>query len=160
MSYKKVKDGVFLHPKLGRMVNHQGYSTAIHWSPAMLDYLKRNYARTLNDELAEWLGVSTRTMKRKADELGLKKNREWLLSIWNERRQMAHAAAAMKGYPGSFKKGQRANPAGEFKKGHRLTPELEEKRIEALKRHYLLNPSAAREKAMKAWQTRREKQAS
>jgi hypothetical protein len=29
----------------------------------------------------------------------------WLLNVWNERRQWAHSASKIKGYPGSFKPG-------------------------------------------------------
>jgi hypothetical protein len=63
------KDGTFFHPKLGRVVVKKGRSMRIHWNQTMIDYLKRNFATTLNDELAEWLGVSLRTMVRKAREL-------------------------------------------------------------------------------------------
>lgn len=85
----------------------------------MTDFLKVNFARTLNEDLAGCLGVSPRTVIRKARELGFTKDKSWLAGIWNERRLMAHAEAKRKGYPGSFKKGQHPSPATEFKKGQK-----------------------------------------
>lgn len=47
----------------------------------MLSDLKRHYPTTKNKELAELLGVSERTLVRKARELGIGKNPEWLASV-------------------------------------------------------------------------------
>ena len=109
----------FYHPGMGRVVVREHYSTSIFWNRQMLDFLKQNFATMLNEELAGCLGVSLRTMIRKARELGLSKDRQWLASIWNERRMMAQVASKRLGYPGSFKKGQHASPETEFKKGHK-----------------------------------------
>ena len=155
MAYAKVKDGVFYNPKVGRIVNHQGYSTAIHWSTSMIDYLHRYYPTTLNEELAGCLGVSQRTMIRKARELGLEKDPEWLRDIWDERRKLAHIISKRKGYPGGFVKGQRANPAGEFKAGEPRSEEMKRKQGEGMKRWYKRHPREASAKALKAWETRR-----
>lgn len=106
----------FFHPKMNRLVTRQHYSTSIFWSEQMLAYLKDNFATSLNDDLSDWLGVSVRTMLRKARELGLSKDTAWLSSVWKERRLMAHAASKAKGYPGAFRKGQHASPETEFKK--------------------------------------------
>ena len=57
----------------------------------MIDWLKRYFSTNINQEIAEELGVSPRTMLRKARELGLKKDQEWLDKIWEERRLMAAA---------------------------------------------------------------------
>ncbi len=108
---------VYYHSSLGRLVVHKGCSLKLFWNNQMTEYLKNNYATTINEELAEWLGVSMRTVIRKAREYGLQKDKNWLESIHNERRRMAHAANKAKGYPGAFKKGQHASPATEFKKG-------------------------------------------
>lgn len=70
----------------------------------------------LNNDLSEWLGVSVRTVVRKARELGLEKDAAWLKDIYDERRMMAHSASKAKGYPGAFQKGMHASPATEFKK--------------------------------------------
>ena len=153
--YIPVRQGVYFHPKLGRIVNHQGHSTTIFWNSAMLDYLKRNFPRTLNDDLAEWLGVSKRTVCRKARELGLQKDKEWLAAIWEERRKMAHMVSRSKGYPGGFRKGEHPYTEGEFKPGHRLTEEQQAIIVEKTRRWYRQNPTKVREKALKAWATRR-----
>jgi len=121
----------------------------------MLDYLRQHFATTLNEELASCIGVSQRTMSRKARELGLKKNPEFLDAVLGEHRKMAHVAHKRKGYPGSFKKGQHANPAGEYKTGHRITDEQAAKKREGMRRWYRLHPAEAKAKAMKGWETRR-----
>ena len=84
---------------------HNGISTRIFWSPSMISYLQKHFPTTKNKELAEELGVSPRTMIRKARELGLEKNSEWLQGVWDEHRLMAQAESKRKGYPGSFKAG-------------------------------------------------------
>ena len=108
----------FFHQKLQRIVTRDHYATRIFWNRDMLDLLKQNFHNTLNEELAGMLGVSVRTMIRKARELGLAKNKQWLNAVWNERRLMAHAQSKRLGYPGSIKPGQHLSPATEFKKGH------------------------------------------
>lgn len=82
----------------------------------MLDMLRQYFPTTLNDEMAGMLGVSIRTMIRKARELGLKKDSDWLSSVWEERRLMAHVQSKRLGYPGRIQKGQHLSPATEFKK--------------------------------------------
>lgn len=154
--YKKKPEGVFYDPETRRLYEHRGYGRSIHWSQQMLDDLRRLYPTTLNDVLAGFLGVSPRTMIRKARSLGLQKDPTWLLSVWNERRQWAHMASRRKGYPGGFQKGVRAYPAGEFKPGAPRDPVTEEKRIASLRRWYREHPAAASRKAHKAWETRRQ----
>lgn len=155
--YKKVPDGKRFHPSYGRIMVHQGYATRIAWSKDMLDYLKQHFATTLNEDLAGCLGVSQRTMIRKARELGLEKDPEWLSAIWDERRTLAQIVSKSKGYPGGFKKGVRYNPDGEFKKGHVESDETKSKRIEKLKKWNRMNPSKLTERALKAWKTRRKR---
>lgn len=153
--YKRKPDRIYLDPKTGRTMQHEGYATRIHWSTAMLDYLRRHFPTTTNEEMAGCIGVSPRTLVRKARELGLEKDPAWLSQIWNERRLMAQCVASRKGNPGCFKKGERRNPDGEFKPGHRLTPEQEQKRSESMRRWYRNHPDEVRQKAAKAWETRR-----
>lgn len=106
----------FYHQGLQRIVVHDHHSTRIFWSRQMLDLLRQHFPTTINEELAGIIGVSLRTMVRKARELGLQKDPQWLKAIWDERRLMARAEAKRKGYPGSWKKGQHPSPATEFKK--------------------------------------------
>ena len=152
---KRKKEGVHYSPKAGRIMEYHGYSVRIHWSPQMLAYLRRHFSTTLNEELAGCLGVSQRTMVRKARELGLEKDPSWLSGIWDERRLMAHAASRSKGYPGRFRKGVRSYPEGEFKPGRKPSPEERARMSEAMRLWYLRNPDKARLKARKAAETRR-----
>lgn len=112
---------VFFHPAYGRIVEHDGYATRIFWNEQMLSYLKKNYANTLNSELAEWLGVSQRTVIRKARELGLQKDPEWIAHTYEERRRLAQAATKVRGNAGQIKPGQHLSPETEYKKGHKPT---------------------------------------
>lgn len=153
--YQAVKDGKFYDQKKGRVMEHKGYSVHIYWSPSMLDYLRRHFPTTLNEELAGCLGVSQRTMSRKARELGLQKDEAWLRQVWEERRRLAHVISKRKGYPGSFVKGVRHSPDTEFKKGYTASPEVKQKKSEGMRRWYRRNPDKASAKALKAWETRR-----
>jgi transcriptional antiterminator len=47
----------------------------------MLSELKRYYPTTKNPELADYFGVSQRTINRKAAELGLAKNKQFITKI-------------------------------------------------------------------------------
>lgn len=111
---------IYFHPEKERIVVHDHYATRIFWNQQMLQYLQQNFATMLNSELAEWLGVSQRTVIRKARELGLEKDAGWLRDIWAERRMMAVASTKTNGNAGLFRKGQHASPETEFKKGHTL----------------------------------------
>lgn len=93
-----------------------GHSTAIFWNADMIATITRYYPTTFNEELAGILGVSLRTMIRKARQLGLTKDKTWLSNVWNERRQWAHSASKIKGYPGSFKPGNEIGKEYRFKK--------------------------------------------
>lgn len=149
------KSRIYYDAAKQRQMIHEGYSTAIYWSGYMLDYLRSNYATTLNHDLADWLGVSQRTVIRKARQLGLQKNAEWLTGVYNERRQLAHMVSRSMGYPGTFQKGHHANPAGEFKAGHQLTADEMERKSQSMREWYQRHPYAARMKALKAGETRR-----
>ena len=157
MAYEKKEDGVFWHPGYGRVMEHRGYGTRIHWSASMLDYLRTHYARTINQELCDHLCMSQRTMARKARELGLQKDRQWLTEVWNERRKLAHMIARAKGYPGKFMPGDERGKAGQYKKGHRLTDEQEAKRVAAVHEWAKRHRKETRERMLKAWETRRQR---
>lgn len=76
---RKREDGVQLQN--GRFVVCNKQSTSILWTGNMLSDLKRHYATTKNKELADLLGVSMRTVNRKAKELGLEKDKAWLIEV-------------------------------------------------------------------------------
>lgn len=144
----KKPDGIFLDQRTGRVWEHNGYSKHIYWSRQMLDDLRSMYPNTFNYELAHILGVSSRTMIRKAMELGLKKDREWLTGVYRENVRVACCLNKVHGNNGQFKKGVRSSPDTEFKSGtHKpLTDEQEAKRRESLKRSWCLRRAKERRK--------------
>lgn len=154
MAYRKVRDGVFFHPTKKRLVEHHGMSTRIFWSPQMIAYLRENFATSFNKDLAEWLGVSIRTVVRKARELGLQKDEDWINGVWNEHQMMARAASRRKGFPGAFKKGTEIGSEYRYKPGHKSNPEWEKKRVEGLRRWYRLHPEEVRERNRKVTASR------
>lgn len=117
--------------KLG--VKKQRYG--IEWTPQMLKLLHMFFPTMFNDALAKWLGVSPRTLIRKARELGLEKEPGFLEKRKDDIQRKAGDARRQRGdREGTwFKKGIRHNPAGEFKPGHKETPETKAKRSAALK---------------------------
>lgn len=87
-----------------------------------------------NRHLAKWLGVSVRTLIRKARELGLEKKPGFLEERKRDIQRMAGEAIRRSDYHNTrFKKGVHYNPAGEFKPGHKESPESRAKRSESLK---------------------------
>ena len=56
----------------------------IYWSGNMLSELKRYYPTTKNSELADYFGVSQRTINRKAAELGLTKSKQFIADVSKE----------------------------------------------------------------------------
>ena len=109
-------------------------SKLIEWTPEKLKLLTDFFPIMFNDALAKWLGVSRRTLTRKAKELGLKKREDFYdlkRDVWVERQRegLRKVECASR-----IKKGQRLSPATEFKKGHRQSPETLAKKAETRKR--------------------------
>lgn len=48
------------------------------WTDEMIEYIKDNFSDTSNEKLATWLGLSPRTIIRKARELGLSKTESFM----------------------------------------------------------------------------------
>lgn len=155
MAYVKKEDGIFRDPETGRVWEHRGYSMRFHWSAAMVDYLRRNFATTRNEELAGCLGMSKRAINRKAAELGLRKDPRWLRRLWCENVRMARAAARASGNTGRFKKGRHASPSTEFKPGRRVSPEQRARQSEVMKKWHLFNKERHRRSMKAAWERRK-----
>ena len=116
--------------KMGLKKDHYG----IVWTPEQLKLLRDHFPTMFNGPLAAWIGVSVRTMIRKARELGLEKRPGFLEDRRRDIQQLAREALRRSGKTGGrFQKGIRNNPAGEFKPGHIESPETKAKRTEALK---------------------------
>lgn len=107
----------------------------IEWTPQKLKLLTDFFPIMFNDALAKWLGVSRRTLTRKARELGLKKRDDFYQlkrDVWVERQRegLKKVECATR-----FQKGSRPSPATEFKKGQPLSAEIIAKRTETRKRN-------------------------
>ena len=117
----RCKDGRIRHIKpLGEPgEGRRGASTSIYWSDGMLDTLRRRFPTDKNADLALDLGVSPRTLVRKARELGLEKDKELMHRRTLEKcKQMGRINKFCRN-SGMFKKGVRNSPATEFKPGHK-----------------------------------------
>lgn len=93
-------------------------TAGIEWTDEMLSTIRAKFATAYNKELAEELGVSWRTLVRKARELGLEKEAGFLDKRRGEITKMAQVAR-----PENPTKGQKGFviPGGEkyrFKPGH------------------------------------------
>jgi transcriptional antiterminator len=62
----------------------------------MISTLKRHFPTTKNAELADLLGVSTRTISRKAKELGLIKDESWMIEVATEKRNLRESNQSKK----------------------------------------------------------------
>ena len=116
------------------------YRKGIVWSPRMLKLLADYFPTMFNKPLARWIGVSERTLIRKARELGLNKAEGFLETRRADIQELA-ADALRRGYrsgriQGGFPKGVHSNPAGEFKKGHVESAETKAKRSASLRRTF------------------------
>lgn len=94
----------------------RGASCRLDWSAPMLERLRRDFATTRNEDLAIDLGVSVRTLIRKARELGLAKSPAWIKRLRDGNLKMMRFINKLHPNGGMFRKGRHASPATEFKK--------------------------------------------
>lgn len=113
---RKKPDGVFSDPRTGRLVEHRACSTRIYWSPTMLHYLSTRFATEKNEDIAIHLGVSLRTMIRKARALGLHKAPDLMHQYSMEHCRTMQTINKFQRNSGMFRKGEHACPEHEFKK--------------------------------------------
>jgi hypothetical protein len=118
--------------RLGLKKGHYG----IVWTPQQIQLLRTYFPVMFNKPLALWIGVSQRTMLRKARELGLEKEPGFIAK--RQRDISSLASAALRECESikrtQFKKGVHNSPATEFKPGHKLSPEAEAN-LKAAMRH-------------------------
>ena len=85
LQYKesKKKKGVFRSERDGRIRVRDGRSGCpkLFWDGNMISILRRYYPNTNNHEVADMIGVSSYTLTKKARELGIAKDREYLRKI-------------------------------------------------------------------------------
>lgn len=77
------------------------------------------------------LQMCKRTLERKAKELGIKKNPQWLAKSREECRRIAYSCTRRGLNPGCYKSGHA--PTHCYKKGRVLSKEIEEKRVAHLR---------------------------
>lgn len=139
----------------GQLVEIKDGKRRIYWTGQMLSDLKRWFPTTKNEELSECLGVSPRTLVRKARELGLEKDKDWLDGVWMEHCRMMKAVNKRDGWKCLFKPGNMSG--NRFRKGHKASEETKRKQGEAIRRWAMANPTKTRERGLKAAETRRRK---
>ena len=64
-----------------RLVIRKDGISRIYWNGNMISELRRYYPTTKNAELADYFGVSQRTINRKAAELGLTKSKQFIADV-------------------------------------------------------------------------------
>lgn len=142
----RVPDGIRQDPATGRLMEHRGLSRHIFWNRQMLDDLRRLFPTTKNEDMSDMLGVSVRTLIRKARELGIKKDPQWQHSITMQHVKMAFFEARRLGHPSPIKKGMHFCPENEFKKGHKPSEEALRKQSEGLREYHRRHPLARYER--------------
>ncbi|MCS2621083.1 hypothetical protein NXW11_24685 [Bacteroides thetaiotaomicron] len=65
----------------------------VSFGTVICSIMRRHYHNTLNRELAEMLGVSERSVTRKAREMGLEKDKGFVASLSREHLLLANARA-------------------------------------------------------------------
>ena len=114
-------------------VKRKRRSTKIALTPEQQDWLRANFATTLNKDIAAHLGVSLRTAVRLARSLGLEKDPAWLHGVFMERQAMMVASNRGDGNAGKANL-LKYGAAHRFKPGitsrERLGDERERRRIE------------------------------
>ena len=113
---------------------------AIEWTPERLRLLRDHYPTMFNNALARWIGCSTRTLERKAAEMGIRKVADFntvraydISKLLSESVKRAYDDGRL---VSQFPKGVRSNPGGEFKPGFKFTGEIEQARIEKIRTTY------------------------
>lgn len=85
---RKKPDGRYLNSK-GIPVEKNKYSVRLYWGERKIQEFKRVFPYDTNENLAIRFECSARTINRRAKDLGLKKDPEWLKGVWDKNRQFA-----------------------------------------------------------------------
>lgn len=112
----------------------------IVWTPQMLKIMRDFYPTMFNAALSAWIGVSKRSLERKAKELGIckvdgfhEKRKADIERLASEGLKKAYREGRIKGV---FRKGVRNNPDGEFRPGRKESPEIKAKRVASMREYY------------------------
>lgn len=88
-SYDKYHPQVYMGDE-GRLLRRSKGHPCIFWNGNMLSDLKKHYPNTSNRDMVDLLGVSERTIVRKARELGLEKSDEYVSKVNKGKSFLAH----------------------------------------------------------------------
>lgn len=99
----------------GRKVNRAG-ACKIYWSEADKANLRRLYANSTNTDIAEFFGISESTLYRKARELQLEKDPDFLVRSRKKGMRAMRLHNITQGNSGMIKPGEHRSPKTEFKK--------------------------------------------
>ena len=102
----------------------------IIWTPEMEDKVRREFPHRISIDICKEMGVSLRSIIRKARELGIDKEPGFLETNRKEIQSRATKglkATSKKG--GRFKKGEHAGLEYEFKPGHKESEETKARRV-------------------------------
>ena len=104
------------------------------WTPQMLKIITTFFPMMFNKPLAKWLGVSERTLTRKARELGLEKQEGFIKKRQKDINQLISESHKNneKLKETLIKKGEHRGRQTEFKKGQKMSPEMIAKRTATL----------------------------
>lgn len=102
---KRQPNGIRYNADTGRKILKQGYSRKIYWDGNMLSVLRRYFPNTRNEEVAEMLGVSPRTVVRKARELGIYKDPDFCKDMSRQAALLAYSKNKREGWKHLFPKG-------------------------------------------------------
>ena len=112
-----MKQNTFYDAATGRIYRHHtGCITIVRvWTGQMIEDLRRWYSTSTNAELADLLGVSRYSVQRKAKQLGLQKDANWLHKLHRQSLMWARIRNNKLGGRGRFQPGNRVGAANWFK---------------------------------------------
>ena len=126
----------------------------IEWTPEMLKLLRDFFPIMFNDCLAKWLGVSVRTVVRKARELGLQKVPDFYERKRDAIRERLMEGREKYGWGNSintrFKPGDPRICGKQFEKGYMPTEQTRAKMSEAMRKRWARRKQQELEQKLKA----------
>ena len=78
---RKKPDGVFSYG--GRAMMHKGTAVSVYWGEERTRQFRQEFPTTTNADLAVEFGCSVRTIVRRAREMGLEKDPQWMRDMHN-----------------------------------------------------------------------------
>lgn len=89
MGRTKKPDGIRMNSR-GVLVEKRGTVTRLYWGEQKKRDFQKAFPYDTNENLAVRFGCCVRTVVRRAREMGLEKNPQWLAAVWDKNRQQAY----------------------------------------------------------------------